>query len=82
VGAARAVRQRQVDAAQHPQAVDTPTSGTARWRDHDLGARAKAELTRYRASMSASCSSSINLIRAMTARENVALVTEMADKQR
>jgi len=60
--------------------LDTPTSGTARWRDHDLGRSSEAELTRYRREHVGFVFQFYNLIPSLTARENVALVTEMADK--
>jgi len=60
--------------------LDRPTSGTARWRDHDLGRSSEAELTRYRREHVGFVFQFYNLIPSLTARENVALVTEMADK--
>jgi putative ABC transport system ATP-binding protein len=58
--------------------LDTPTSGTARWRDHDLGRSSEAELTRYRREHVGFVFQFYNLIPSLTARENVALVTELA----
>ena len=58
--------------------LDTPTSGTARWRDHDLGRSNEAELTRYRREHVGFVFQFYNLIPSLTARENVALVTELA----
>ena len=58
--------------------LDTPTSGTARWRDHDLGHSSEAELTRYRREHVGFVFQFYNLIPSLTARENVALVTELA----
>ena len=60
--------------------LDTPTSGTALWRDHDLSHACDAELTRYRREHVAFVFQFYNLIPSLTARENVALVTEMVDK--
>ena len=58
--------------------LDTPTSGTAAWRDHDLTHAGDAELTRYRREHVGFVFQFYNLIPCLTARENVALVTEMA----
>ncbi len=58
--------------------LDTPTSGTAAWRDHDLTHAGDAELTRYRREHVGFVFQFYNLIPSLTARENVALVTEMA----
>jgi putative ABC transport system ATP-binding protein len=60
--------------------LDTPTSGSARWRDHDLGRSSEAELTRYRREHVGFVFQFYNLIPSLTARENVALVTEMAQQ--
>ena len=60
--------------------LDTPTAGTARWRDHDLGRSSEAELTRYRREHVGFVFQFYNLIPSLTARENVALVTEMAQQ--
>jgi putative ABC transport system ATP-binding protein len=57
--------------------LDTPTSGVAMWRDHDLAHAGEAELTRYRRDHVGFVFQFYNLIPALTARENVALVTEM-----
>lgn len=58
--------------------LDRPTSGTARWGDHDLMRASDAELTRYRREHVGFVFQLYNLIPSLTARENVALVTEMA----
>ncbi|MGE5337833.1 MAG: ABC transporter ATP-binding protein [Gemmatimonadota bacterium] len=58
--------------------LDTPTSGTAFWRDHDLTRAGEAELTRYRREHVGFVFQFYNLIPSLTARENVALVTEMS----
>ena len=58
--------------------LDVPTSGTVWFRDHDLGAADDAELTRYRREHVGFVFQFYNLIPSLTARENVALVTEIA----
>jgi putative ABC transport system ATP-binding protein len=58
--------------------LDTATSGTARWQDHDLAHATEAELTRYRREHVGFVFQFYNLIPSLTARENVALVTEIA----
>jgi putative ABC transport system ATP-binding protein len=58
--------------------LDTPTSGTALWRDHDLTAAGEADLTRYRREHVGFVFQFYNLIPSLTVRENVALVTEIA----
>jgi putative ABC transport system ATP-binding protein len=60
--------------------LDTPTAGTAMWRDHDLSHATEAELTRYRREHVGFVFQFYNLIPMLTARENVALVTEMATR--
>jgi putative ABC transport system ATP-binding protein len=57
--------------------LDTPTAGSAIWRDHDLSRAGDAELTRYRRQHVGFVFQFYNLIPSLTARENVALVTEM-----
>ncbi len=58
--------------------LDTPTSGMALWRDHDLAAAGEADLTRYRREHVGFVFQFYNLIPSLTVRENVALVTEIA----
>ena len=58
--------------------LDTPTSGTALWRDHDLATAGEVELTRYRREHVGFVFQFYNLIPSLTVRENVALVTEIA----
>jgi len=58
--------------------LDTPTSGTAIWRDHDLSTAGEAALTRYRREHVGFVFQFYNLIPSLTVRENVALVTEIA----
>jgi putative ABC transport system ATP-binding protein len=60
--------------------LDAPTSGQARWRDHDLVGAGDAELTRYRREHVGFVFQFYNLIPSLTVLENVALVTEIADK--
>jgi putative ABC transport system ATP-binding protein len=59
--------------------LDTPTGGSAFWRDHDLTRADEAALTRYRREHVGFVFQFYNLIPSLTARENVALVTEMSD---
>ncbi|MCI1191278.1 ABC transporter ATP-binding protein [Calidifontimicrobium sp. SYSU G02091] len=58
--------------------LDNATSGVARWRDHDLTHADDAELTRYRREHVGFVFQFYNLIPSLTARENVALVTDLA----
>lgn len=58
--------------------LDTPTSGSAVWHDHDLARADEAALTRYRREHVGFVFQFYNLIPSLTARENVALVTEMS----
>ena len=60
--------------------LDVPTSGTVRYRDHDLTPRTTSELTRYRREHVGFVFQFYNLIPSLTARENVALVTEIAER--
>jgi putative ABC transport system ATP-binding protein len=58
--------------------VDRPSAGEARFRDHDLTRMSERELTRYRRDHVGFVFQFYNLIPSLTARENVALVTEIA----
>ena len=58
--------------------LDAPTSGAVRFRDHDLVAADDRALTRYRREHVGFVFQFYNLIPSLTARENVALVTEIA----
>lgn len=58
--------------------LDTPTSGVVRYRDRELTALDDAALTRYRRDHVGFVFQFYNLIPSLTARENVALVTEIA----
>ncbi len=60
--------------------LDTPSSGEARWRDHDLVGADEAELTRYRREHVGFVFQFYNLIPSLTVIENVALVNEIAEK--
>jgi putative ABC transport system ATP-binding protein len=60
--------------------LDTPTGGSAQWRDHDLSRASEAELTQYRRKHVGFVFQFYNLIPSLTAVENVALVTEMSDR--
>ena len=60
--------------------LDAPSSGEARWRDHDLVGASGAELTRYRREHVGFVFQYYNLIPSLTVLENVALVNEIADK--
>jgi len=58
--------------------LDVPTSGTVRFRDHDLTRLDEAALTRYRRDHVGFVFQFYNLIPSLTALENVTLVTEIA----
>jgi putative ABC transport system ATP-binding protein len=58
--------------------LDVPTSGEVRYRDHDLTVDDDAALTRYRREHVGFVFQFYNLIPSLTARENVALVTDIA----
>ena len=58
--------------------LDVPSGGTVRYRDHDLTADDDAALTRYRREHVGFVFQFYNLIPSLTARENVALVTDIA----
>jgi putative ABC transport system ATP-binding protein len=58
--------------------LDRPTSGTVRFRDHDLTNAGDRELTRYRREHVGFVFQFYNLIPSLTARENVVLVTEIS----
>lgn len=59
--------------------LDVPTGGTVHYRDHDLGTADERELTRYRREHVGFVFQFYNLIPSLTARENVQLVTDIAD---
>ncbi len=58
--------------------LDVPSSGTVRYKDHDLTAYNDSVLTRYRREHVGFVFQFYNLIPSLTAQENVALVTEIA----
>ena len=58
--------------------LDAPTSGVAVFRDHDLVAADDRSLTQYRREHVGFVFQFYNLIPSLTARENVALVTELS----
>lgn len=58
--------------------LDRPSGGEVRFRDHDLTAMTERELTLYRRDHVGFVFQFYNLIPSLTARENVALVTEIA----
>jgi putative ABC transport system ATP-binding protein len=58
--------------------LDAPTSGIVRYRDHDLSARDERRLTAYRRDHVGFVFQFYNLIPSLTARENVALASEIA----
>ena len=58
--------------------LDAPTSGDVRFLEHALTGASEAELTRYRREHVGFVFQFYNLIPSLTARENVALVTEIA----
>jgi putative ABC transport system ATP-binding protein len=59
--------------------LDVPSSGSVRWRDHDLSHAGEKELTRYRREHVGFVFQFYNLIPSLTARENVELVTDLVD---
>ncbi len=59
--------------------LDAPTSGEVRYYDHDLATADDALLTAYRREHVGFVFQFYNLIPSLTARENVALVTDIAD---
>ena len=59
--------------------LDTPTEGQISYQDHDLAAADEDDLTIYRRHHVGFVFQFYNLIPSLTARENVALVTELAD---
>jgi putative ABC transport system ATP-binding protein len=59
--------------------LDVPTSGTVVYQDHNLTAAGESALTEYRRSHVGFVFQFYNLIPSLTARENVALVTEIVE---
>jgi len=60
--------------------LDVPTSGTVRFLDHDLTVGDERELTRFRREHVGFIFQFYNLIPSLTALENVALVTDIAER--
>ena len=60
--------------------LDNPTAGEVMFRDHNLSRMRESELTRYRRDHVGFVFQFYNLIPSLTARENVALITEIAAK--
>ncbi len=60
--------------------LDVPTAGRVRFLDHDLSTDDDRELTRFRREHVGFVFQFYNLIPSLTARENVALVTELSDR--
>jgi len=60
--------------------LDLPSSGTLRFLEHDLTSASEAERTRYRREHVGFVFQFYNLIPSLTARENVALVTDIAER--
>jgi putative ABC transport system ATP-binding protein len=59
--------------------LDTPTAGSVQYSDHDLSLEDDALMTQYRRAHVGFVFQFYNLIPSLTARENVALVTEIAE---
>ena len=60
--------------------LDVPTAGTVQFFEHDLTRATERERTRFRREHVGFVFQFYNLIPSLTARENVALVTEIADR--
>jgi putative ABC transport system ATP-binding protein len=60
--------------------LDVPTAGRIRYRDHDLTQASERALTAYRRDHVGFVFQFYNLIPSLTALENVALVTDLADR--
>jgi putative ABC transport system ATP-binding protein len=58
--------------------LDVPTSGSVRYREHDLTKADERALTRYRRESVGFVFQFYNLIPSLTAKENVALVTDIS----
>ncbi len=59
--------------------LDAPSAGTVHFRDHDLARADEAALTHYRRAHVGFVFQFYNLIPSLTARENVAVVTDIAE---
>ncbi|MCA9143411.1 MAG: ABC transporter ATP-binding protein [Planctomycetales bacterium] len=62
--------------------LDSPTSGTIRYRDQDLTKASSRELTRYRREAVGFVFQFYNLVPNLTARENILVTTEIAQSPR
>lgn len=60
--------------------LDTPSTGTVKYFDHDLSLASPAELNSFRRKHVGFVFQFYNLIPSLTALENVSLITEIADK--
>ena len=60
--------------------LDAPTDGTVRFREHRLVGASERELTQYRREHVGFVFQFYNLIPSLTARENVELVTQIAER--
>jgi len=60
--------------------LDRPTSGSARFAEHELTGASDAQLTQYRREHVGFVFQFYNLIPSLTVRENVELVTDIADQ--
>ncbi len=60
--------------------LDVPTSGSVRYRDMDLARATEKDLTRYRRLHVGFIFQFYNLIPSLTAEENVAVVTDIAER--
>ena len=60
--------------------LDTPTAGEVHYFEHDLSRSNDRELTRFRREHVGFVFQFYNLIASLTARENVAIVTEIAER--
>jgi len=60
--------------------LDRPTSGSVVFRDRDLARASSQELTKYRRQAVGFIFQFFNLMPSLTARENVELITEIADR--
>lgn len=58
--------------------LDSPTAGTLRYRDRELGSADEAGLTQFRRNAVGFVFQAYNLIPSLTARENVALIAEIS----
>jgi len=59
--------------------LDVPSTGTVRYREHDLTSADDAALTRYRREHVGFVFQFYNLVPSLTARENVQLVTDISE---